>query len=69
MKPEEVLLNPCECGGQAIVMNFDNKEWAVECIDCWFYSNRKFKSKEKAISYWNNGAKSGYMLMDKSEAK
>jgi len=56
-------IEPCKrCGGQAVIMKLNDK-YAVECMDCWFYSNRKFKTRELAIEYWNKGAPQGYNLM------
>ena len=51
-----------KCGGQPITMRLD-EDWAIECIDCWFYSNRKFKTEKQAIDYWNKGAEDGYLLV------
>jgi hypothetical protein len=64
---EHSKIKPCKCGGKAILMNFENKYYAIECLDCWFYSGRKFKTEQAAIKYWNDGAQNGYELLRRME--
>lgn len=64
------LKNCKNCGGTPIVLSmeiFGKTYYSVECHACMFFSNRKFKTKQQAIDYWNKGADNGYLLTEEEK--